>query len=314
MELFHLKTPYLDCPQCFFYNSRALSGTLYIGIAKQEPEGAEPLMDVTANLSDEVPLGCIAVKDYSENTGLLAFLKSIGFITEVVEKRRSGYVEIPICRYDKAVLERYSRTAGRQGMGTNTDFTGAIRITPCVEEPLATRLKQFMDIRHMKRNVKTLHTLFPDLEDRKPMSLFGDGDFGEEGAFFIPVETPDLNRRLHEAGPYPEGLDNKFSMNKPPNPCPSLYCDLVLLNDPNNGRSYLGWNEAEKSYYITDWIELIAGWLSERGYHLDGKMFAVVEGGMSYYTITVDGAKVTSTEFTPEATYVSEFNDLLYED
>lgn len=116
-------------------------------------------------------------------------------------------------------------------MGTNTDFTGAIRITPCVEEPLATRLKQFMDIRHMKRNVKTLHTLFPDLEDRKPMSLFGDGDFGEEGAFFIPVETPDLNRRLHEAGPYPEGLDNKFSMNKPPNPCPSLYCDLVLLND-----------------------------------------------------------------------------------
>ena len=94
MELFHLKTPYLDCPQCFFYNSRALSGTLYIGIAKQEPEGAEPLMDVTENLSDEVPLGCIAVKDYSENTGLLAFLKSIGFITEVVEKRRSGYVEI----------------------------------------------------------------------------------------------------------------------------------------------------------------------------------------------------------------------------
>ena len=87
--------------------------TPYIGIAKQEPEGAEPLMDVTANLSDEVPLGCIAVKDYSENTGLLAFLKSIGFITEVVEKRRSGYVEIPICRYDKAVLERYSRTAGR---------------------------------------------------------------------------------------------------------------------------------------------------------------------------------------------------------
>lgn len=113
MELFHLKTPYLDCPQCFFYNSRALSGTPYIGIAKQEPEGAEPLMDVTANLSDEVPLGCIAVKDYSENTGLLAFLKSIGFITEVVEKRRSGYVDIPICRYDKAVLERYSRTAGR---------------------------------------------------------------------------------------------------------------------------------------------------------------------------------------------------------
>ena len=113
MELFHLKTPYLDRPRCFFYSSRALSGSPYIGIAQEDEFGAEPLMDVTANLSDEIPLGCIAVKDYSENTGLLAFLKSLGFITEVVEKRRSGYVEIPICRYDKAVLEKYSKVAGR---------------------------------------------------------------------------------------------------------------------------------------------------------------------------------------------------------
>lgn len=196
-------------------------------------------------------------------------------------------------------------------MGTNTDFTGAIRITPCVEEPLATRLEQFMNIRHMKRNVKTLQKLFPDLEERKPLTLFSDGDFGEEGAFFLPVETPELDRKLHEADPYPEGLEN---INLPPAPCPSLYCDLVLRHDPDNGHSYLGWNEAEKAYYITDWIDLIAGWLSERGYHLDGKMFAVVEGGMSYYTITVDDAEVTSQEFTPEATYVSEFNDLLYQD
>lgn len=53
-------------------------------------------------------------------------------------------------------------------MGTNTDFTGAIRITPCVEEPLATRLKQFMDIRHMKRNVKTLHSAFISKNDIFP--------------------------------------------------------------------------------------------------------------------------------------------------
>ena len=70
---------------------------------------------------------------------------------------------------------------------------------------------------------------------------------------------------------------------------------------------YLGWNEAEKAYYITDWIGYIAEWLSKLGYHLDGKMFAVVEGGMSYYTITVDGDKVTSEEFIPDATYVDEF-------
>ena len=173
-------------------------------------------------------------------------------------------------------------------MGTNTDFTGAIRITPCVEEPLATRLSQFMDIRHMKRDVKILEALFPTLEERKAVTLFGDGDFGEDGAFFLPIHTRDL-------------------MNMTPGPCPSLYCDLELRNDPDNGHSYLGWNEAEKAYYITDWIGCIAEWLSKLGYHLDGKMFAVVEGGMSYYTITVDGDKVTSEEFIPDATYVDEF-------
>ena len=127
------------------------------------------------------------------------------------------------------------------------------------------------------------------------------------GAFFLPIHTRDLMRRicLHER--YAEGLTDERDMNMTPGPCPSLYCDRELRNDPDNGHSYLGWNEAEKAYYITDWIGYIAEWLSKLGYHLDGKMFAVVEGGMSYYTITVDGDKVTSEEFIPDATYVDEF-------
>ena len=88
----------------------------------------------------------------------------------------------------------------------------------------------------------------------------------------------------------------------------------MLLHDKQRNCSYLGWNEAVKSYYITDWIELIASWLAPRGYHLDGKMFAVVEGGMSFYSITVQDAEVTSEEFEPEVTYWPEFNELLYED
>lgn len=43
-------------------------------------------------------------------------------------------------------------------------------------------------------------------------------------------------------------------------------------------------------------------------------MFAVVEGGMSFYSITVQDAEVTSEEFEPEVTYWPEFNELLYED
>ena len=198
-------------------------------------------------------------------------------------------------------------------MGTHTDFTGAIRITPCVAEPLATKLQEFMDIRHMLRNVELLYKLFPDPEDRKELSLFGDGDFGEEGAFFLPRETKDFFARPSESGPYPEAIDEQNGLNMPPEPCPSLYCDLNLLHDKQRNCSYLGWNEAEKSYYITDWIELIASWLAPRGYHLDGKMFAVVEGGMSFYSITVQDSEVTSEEFEPDVTYWPEFNELLYE-
>eukprot|EP00975_Prorocentrum_lima_P050404 10556847-Prorocentrum_lima.AAC.1 len=65
-------------------------------------------------------------------------------------------------------------------MGTYTDFTGAIRITPCLKEPLAGRFRQFLGIRHMKRDVKILEALFPALEERKAVTLFGDGDFGED--------------------------------------------------------------------------------------------------------------------------------------
>lgn len=200
-------------------------------------------------------------------------------------------------------------------MGTQTDFSGAIRITPCVDEVLADRLNSFMNIRHMKRNVRKLHALYPELAYRKPLSLFNDGDFGEEGALFMPIETTDLNRELNACcGELPEGLTDALSVNTPPKPCPSLYCDLVLLSDPNANCSYLGWNQAEKAYHVADWIELIAGWLVKRGYHLDGKMFAVVEGGMAYYTIDVDDATVSVKDFTPDATYDSEFNNLLYED
>lgn len=168
-----------------------------------------------------------------------------------------------------------------------------------------------MEIRHMQRDVGVLRKLFPDGEMRNMVTLFDDGDFGNDGAFFLPIETEDLNRQLLGDGPYPEGLKGKLGMNQPPEPCPSLYCNLTLLNDPDGGHSYLAWDGTEKSYYITDWIKLITGWLAERGYHLDGKMFAVVEGGMSYYTITVIDGSVIAEEFVPEATYEGEINNLL---
>ena len=57
-------------------------------------------------------------------------------------------------------------------MGTYTDFTGAIRITPCLKEPLAGRFRQFLGIRHMKRDVKILDGVVPCKCSRKiPQNL-----------------------------------------------------------------------------------------------------------------------------------------------
>lgn len=36
---------------------------------------------------------------------------------------------------------------------------------------------------------------------------------------------------------YAEGLTDERDMNMTPGPCPSLYCDLELRNDPDNGHS-----------------------------------------------------------------------------
>ena len=39
----------------------------------------------------------IAVKDWSENEGMVDFLKEIGFIDRVAAVDQSGYVTVPIC-------------------------------------------------------------------------------------------------------------------------------------------------------------------------------------------------------------------------
>lgn len=150
-------------------------------------------------------------------------------------------------------------------MGTYTDFTGAIRITPCLKEPLAGRFRQFLDIRHMKRDGKILEALFPTLEERKAVTLFGDGDFGEDGAFFLPIHTRDLTRRicLHER--YAEGLTDERDMNMTPGPCPSLYDDAfnkfffveedkIYAFGPNGDRkSKLQTEESKALELVTDY-------------------------------------------------------------
>lgn len=198
-------------------------------------------------------------------------------------------------------------------MGTHTDFWGAIRIQPRLDPGLAERLEDFFSIRHMRRDVCSLEESYPTAEDRKPRSLLGDGNFGPEGEFFLPTEMRDLSIKVEEDGKaFVEGICDHMDLNVPPKGCPSLYCDLDLVQPPEDNCTYLVWNEEEKPYYITEWIELIAKLLVPLGYKLDGQIFACVEGGLSFYTIKVEDDCVASEEFKIPCTYGDEVLEARY--
>jgi len=174
-------------------------------------------------------------------------------------------------------------------MGIHTEFTGAIRIVPQIREPLASRLSEWLELRHMRRNVSALEELYPLGAERKAHTLFGDGNFGEEGEFYLPEQTKDFEiwRHDYQEDSLPEGLTDMMAFNYQPKNCPNLYCDLALAHNEDGTCSYLGWNGAEKSYNIPEWLELLAGYLVPLGYHLDGTLFADEEFGCMFYYIHV---------------------------
>lgn len=64
----------------------------------------------TVNLEGQtLPHDEIAVKDYGENVGVLAFLRENGIVTDIVRWVKSGYVTIPICKIDLKRLEELTR-------------------------------------------------------------------------------------------------------------------------------------------------------------------------------------------------------------
>lgn len=198
-------------------------------------------------------------------------------------------------------------------MGTHTEFTGAIQIKPQIQEPLASKLAEWLQLRHMRRDVSALEKLYPTEADRKAHTLFNDGNFGEEGEFYIPDITKDFDLRAFDDGNLPEGLASTQEINHSPKNCPNLYSDLALVHSEDGSCSYLGWNGAEKAYNIPEWLELLAGYLIPRGYHMNGDMFAVVEYGREFYFLEMSDGEVFVEEFIPDTTHETEFQKLFNE-
>ena len=75
---------------------------LYVGLVCAVD--GQPVAGITANFDIDMPPYCSAVKNYSENEGMLLFLLENGFGIPTGEGVKSGYVILPVFRFDKEML------------------------------------------------------------------------------------------------------------------------------------------------------------------------------------------------------------------
>lgn len=138
-------------------------------------------------------------------------------------------------------------------MGYHTDFDGSLTITPSVKPEHAAYLRQFCETRRMKRNAAFAETL----DD--PIRIAAGLPIGEDGAYFVG------------AGGF-LGQDSDASVvdyNNEPAGQPSLWCHWTVHEDGDA----LCWNEGEKFYSYTDWLEyLIKHFYGPWGYTLNGEI------------------------------------------
>jgi len=64
-----------------------------------DAEDGSPIATASVNVPEEkLAIDEIAIKDYSENEGMLEVMVYAGIVSEPVRKIKSGFVTIPICK------------------------------------------------------------------------------------------------------------------------------------------------------------------------------------------------------------------------
>jgi len=59
-----------------------------------------PVATATVNMGDKLPKDQAYIKDYSENEGMLEALADAGIVKEVIGRKVSGFVIVPLCTLD----------------------------------------------------------------------------------------------------------------------------------------------------------------------------------------------------------------------
>lgn len=138
-------------------------------------------------------------------------------------------------------------------MGYTTYFSGSFELDKPLEENQRLYLEKFAETRRMQRDPEKVEK-FPD-PVREAVGL----PVGTDGEFYVNAEGWAGQDRDESITEY----------NYPPRTQPSLWCQWVPTPD---GKEIV-WDEGEKFYEYTAWIEyIIANFLEPWGYKLNGSV------------------------------------------
>lgn len=139
-------------------------------------------------------------------------------------------------------------------MGYATNFTGQFDL----DKPLTAEHKAYLDAFNETRRMKRDPSIAESLPDPKRLAV--GLPVGDQGAYFVGTQEQD-HGQVRDA--------SVAEYNTPPAGQPGLWCQWR----PNEGGSAIEWDEGEKFYDYTAWLEyLIDRFLSRWGYVLNGQV------------------------------------------
>ena len=136
-------------------------------------------------------------------------------------------------------------------MGYTTEFSGKFTVNPPLKPEHIEYLKQFAEVRHMKRDVLALAAFADPIREAVGLPVGVDGEFfvGGEGFAGQDRDTSIVNYNDH------------------PSTQPALWCQWV----PTDDGKHIKWDGGEKFYNYSDWMEyIVANFIQPWGYKLNG--------------------------------------------
>lgn len=155
-------------------------------------------------------------------------------------------------------------------MGYTTWFSGSLSFNKEVTDQLKEYINRFSNTRRMPRDNEKIKELYPNWRE---LCFFG--ELGNKGEYFAPISKNYGQDYDDESIIDHNGFKDKVH--------PGLWCQWII-NDNNE----LVWDEGEKFYNYTEWLEyLIKHFFAPLGYLLNGNISWQGEDESDFGTIHV---------------------------